>query len=247
MKSTEMHLGSNLRTTLFRTYKLILPSDSMDGQNRDINWLLREGEFFSLSPQQLIDEVEKSPQDYYGFVNELCELTRHVDNYIKEKAAFALGVIGNPNAIECLIDLLNNENITEMIKDGSYEARVEAGFALAKIGGEPASEALESLIRSHENEAFVDHLIRALSSMDDPRRDPIISETLDDSSAGDETKTIYFTNDTTCPAHPEEELKCMRPHGPILGGWANIQYWNGVMQYLERKFVEITEPPVDSE
>lgn len=242
-----MHRGSNLRTTLFRTYKLILPGDPMDGKNRDINWLLREGEFFSLSPQQIIDEVEKSPQDYYGFVNDLCELTRHVDNYIKEKAAFALGLIGNPEAIECLIDLLNNENITVMIKDGSYEARVEAGFALAKIGGEPASEALKSLIRSHENKGFVDHLIRALSSMDNPRRDPIISETLDYSSAGDETKTIYFTNDTTCPAHPEEELKCMRPHGPILGGWANIQYWNGVMQFLERDFVEITEPPVDSE
>jgi HEAT repeat protein len=141
----------------------------MNEQNRDIDWLLREGEFFSLSPQQLIDEVEKSPQDYDGFVNELCELTKHVDNYIKEKAAFALGVIGNPMAINCLIDLLNNEDITEMIKDGSYEARVEAGFALAKIGGEPASEALKSLIRSHENKAFVGHLTRALRSMDDIR------------------------------------------------------------------------------
>ena len=121
--------------------------------------------------------MEKSPEDYYGFVNER-ELTRHVDNHIKEKAAFALETIGNPKAIECLIDLLNNESITEMIKDGSYEARVEAGFALAKIGGEPASEALKSVIRSQGNEAFVDHLIRALSSMDNPRRDPIISETL---------------------------------------------------------------------
>jgi len=219
----------------------------MNGQNRDINWLLREGEFFSMSPQQLINEVEKSPQDYDDFVNELCELTKHVDNYIKEKAAFALGTIGNPNAIECLIDLLNNENITEMIKDGSYEARVEAGFALAKIGGEPASEALKSLIRSHENKAFVDHLIQALSIMDDPRRNPIISETLGDSDGDNEIKTIYFTDHKTCPAHPEEELKCTRPHGPILGGWANIQYWNGVMEFLERDLVEITEPPVDSE
>lgn len=142
----------------------------MDGKNRDINWLLKELEFFSLGHKQLIDEMEKSPQDYYGFVDELCELTKHVDNYIKEKAAFALGVIGNPRAIECLIDLLNNEYITDTgFKDGSYEARVEAGLALAKIGGVPASAALESLIRSHENKAFVDHLIRALSSMDDPR------------------------------------------------------------------------------
>jgi len=142
----------------------------MNGQNRDFNWLLREGEFFSMSPQQLIDEVEKSPQDYDDFVNELCELTKHVDNSIKEKAAFALGLIGNPEAIECLIDLLNDEHITDIgFKDGSYEARVEAGFALAKIGGETASEALESLIRSHENKGFVDHLIRALRSMDDAR------------------------------------------------------------------------------
>ena len=220
----------------------------MNRQNRDINWLLRGGEFFSLSPQQLIDEVEKSPQDYYDFVNELCELTRHVDNYIKEKAAFALGIIGNPKAIECLIDLLNNEHITDIgFKDGSYEARVEAGFALAKIGGEPASEALESLIRSHENKGFVDHLIRVLSSMNDPRRNPIISETLGDSGGDNVTKTVYFTDDKTCPAHPDEELKCTRPHGPIVGGWANIQYGNGVMQFLERKFVEITEPPVDLE
>ena len=248
MKSTEMHRGSNLRTTLFRTYKLILPSGSMDGQNRDINWLLRELEFFSSGHEQLINDIEKSPEDYYGFVNELCELTRHVDNYIKEKAAFALGTIGNPNAIECLIDLLNNEHITDIgFKDGGYEARVEAGFALAKIGGEPASEALKSLIRSHENEAFVDHLIRALSSMDDPRRDPIISEALGDTDGDNETKTIYFTDHKTCPAHPDQELKCTRLHGPIVGGWANLQYWNGVMQFLEREFVEITDPPVDLE
>ena len=34
------------RTTLSRTYKLILPSDSMDGQNRDINRLLRRSNSF---------------------------------------------------------------------------------------------------------------------------------------------------------------------------------------------------------
>ena len=55
---------------------------------------------------------------------------------------------------------------------------------------------------------------------------------------------VYFTDDKCCPAHPEQMTKCTQKHGPILGGWANIKWWNGEMRFLELEEVEETDPPL---
>ena len=54
---------------------------------------------------------------------------------------------------------------------------------------------------------------------------------------------IYFTDDQFCPAHPEQMNKCTQKHGPNLGGWAYINWWNGEMRFIGSPEVEETETP----
>ena len=114
----------------------------------------------------LHDEISEAPVGFYNYVEIIESFTQDHDGYVRESAAFALGLIGDARAIDSLIKLLEDESLTdESFKDGSWEARVEAAHALAKIGGQKARNAISSLIESHDKSAFVEELIKAMCTL----------------------------------------------------------------------------------
>ena len=77
----------------------------------------------------------------------------HHDGYVRESAAYALGLFGDDRGEDALIALLDNDGFTDgsWKGDNDWEARVEAAHALAKIGGEKSINEYKNIIKNNEN------------------------------------------------------------------------------------------------
>ena len=122
--------------------------------------LIERGDFSGISGLRFQEEINKNPTQYRHLLEKIMPYTLHHDGYVRESAAFALGLLGDIRAEDSLITLLENESLTKgsWKGDNDWEAREEAARALAKIGSKKSLKSFEHLIITLENDVFVGKL-----------------------------------------------------------------------------------------
>ena len=122
----------------------------------------------------------------------LSALARYGEGWHREKISESLGLIGDARALPPLIDLLNKGSVSSV------------AVAVARLGGEKASDALMNAFNTVENASAHSNLVYALGYSKDKRFLPVLLDLVADKDRGVKLNAImalgYLGNTGAVPA-----------------------------------------------